>query len=840
MQAERWKRLKDLFAAAVERPASQREDYVREACGDDPALRHELLELLQAEMVEDGFIEQPAADDLGWAGIAGERTWIGRQIGPYRIVDVAGRGGLSRVYRAVQEGADFERQVAIKLLRPGYGGGALQRRFRAEGRMLAALSHPNIAHFLDAGATDDGAPFLVLEYVEGQPLDAYCESNSLSLAKRIDLFRVLCGAVHYVHQHLMVHGDLKGSNVLVTGEGTVKLLDFGIARLLAPNTASGSATHPATLMLLTPDYASPEQLRGEPLTTASDIYSLGALLYRLLTGRTPYGGDQPTPAVMMERLTTGSWTPPDVAAERTGGAHAEFARTLRGDLAIILRKALRVDVAERYASAQELADDLHRWQRGFPIEARPDSMGYRISKWARRHRAAALSATVAVIALVGGIASTSWQAHQARLERERAERNFNAVRELSSVFLEDVYKSIAKIPGSTEARKLLVDNALKYLQALERGGGGSLELRRDLATAYQRLGDVQGALDRPSLNDQQASNRNYQKAVEIRASIADEQPVLRNLTDLLNAQMTLVESVLSVNDVARARYFADEMARTADRVRVDPAADRGSMRNVGGAYVTQGWMQWSEGKPDVAIVTLAKARDVYQKLALEQPDDVTAQRDLAFVIGRIGKTHAKGTGRLDESMRAYEQVVTVLEPVLRKDPNNADVACLAIFARLSMGELYNVEGQPQRALQNVQPALREIRHLHAIDPIDQFGPFVLAGSLNTAGESHLQLGDYEQAQNLYQEAVAMADVEQVADVPDLQLIVASAKAGLARAHAGKASSLQGPARGAALREAERIGRQAEAMLAPLAQSPQTKIDAGRQLDALRQTMGWPG
>ncbi len=240
MNPERWNQIKDIFAAALERDPSERTTYVEQACASDPELRVEVISLLAAHDTAEGFIEQEAAQRVGLASAAPKKDWIGRRLGPYRIVGEAGRGGMSQVFKAVRDDQQYEKQVAIKLLKPGLDTDSLLRRFKAERQILAQLSHPNIAHLLDGGATEDGAPYLVMEYIEGKPIDAYCDDRELGVNERIDLFRSLCSAVHYVHQHLMVHGDLKPGNVLVTQQGVVKLLDFGIAKLLSPTPTAGT------------------------------------------------------------------------------------------------------------------------------------------------------------------------------------------------------------------------------------------------------------------------------------------------------------------------------------------------------------------------------------------------------------------------------------------------------------------------------------------------------------------------------------------------------------------------------------------------------------------------
>jgi len=313
----RWQRVKDLFAAALEQDAAGRDGFLDSACAGEPELRAEVDSLLAAHASTDDFIERPAAHRaLDLEPETPPPSWIGRRVGDYRIVEEVGRGGMSEVYKGVRDDDEYQKEVAIKVLRQGYGTKSLLKRFKVETQILASLDHPNIARLLDGDTTDDGLPYFVMEYVEGLPIDQYCERQALDITQRLQLFRQVCAAVSYAHRRAVIHRDLKTSNILVTSDGTPKLLDFGIARLLeAPDVPAA----PATMLeqrVMTPDYASPEQLRGEPVTTASDVYSLGVVLYRLLTGQPPYRLKTRTPEEM-ER-TVGKTEMPMLMLQRSG------------------------------------------------------------------------------------------------------------------------------------------------------------------------------------------------------------------------------------------------------------------------------------------------------------------------------------------------------------------------------------------------------------------------------------------------------------------------------------------------------------------------------------------
>ncbi len=524
-----------------------------------------MISLLEAHDTAEGFIEQQAAERVGLASAAPKKDWIGRRLGPYRIVGEAGRGGMSEVFKAVRDDQQYEKQVAIKLLKAGLDTDSLLRRFKAERQILAQLSHPNIAHLLDGGATEDGAPYLVMEYIEGKPIDAYCDERQLGVNERLDLFRSLCSAVHYVHQHLMVHGDLKPGNVLVTEQGVVKLLDFGIAKLLSPTPTAGREEPRATTFLaLTPEYASPEQVRGEPISTASDVYSLGVLLYRLLAGDLPHKATGSTTWALAQQICEQDPAPPSVTAEQATTGYGRFAKTLRGELDNVVLKALKKVPEERYPSAEQLAEDLRRYLRGFPVAARPDTTSYRVRKFAQRHKSAAVAAGLFVAALIAGIITTSWQAHRADVERLRAERHLNDVRELTSVYLADVYDAVAYLPGGTKARKLLVENSIKYLAGLEREAQDSPQLQRDLAVAYDRLGDVQGDYIGANLGDTQGALDSYRRALNLRRGLVEHDPTLQARRELLRSCVKLSELLMGQSAVAEALPLAREGAQLAD------------------------------------------------------------------------------------------------------------------------------------------------------------------------------------------------------------------------------------------------------------------------------------
>jgi serine/threonine-protein kinase len=442
---ERWTRVKELFFAARDLGVAEREVLLDRECGGDAAMRDQIAALLSADEGESDFLQPPGESDLRdvMEEPAEPAVGVGDRVGPYELTELIARGGMGEVYLARRADEAFNKQVAVKVLHRALATPRSLRRFRQERQVLAKLDHPNVTRLLDGGTTPQGVPYLVMEYVEGSPIDRWCDDQQLPVPKRLALFREVCAAVQYAHRNLVVHGDIKPANVLVARDGTVKLVDFGISRLLESDDEAAGRTRTA-VRAMTPEYASPEQVRGEPLTTAADVYSLGVVLYELLCGRRPHelGG---CPAYEADRaICEETPSPPSTAVSRAAGtttadAHVSTSiiaqrrhesprrlrRLLAGDLDTIVLTALQKDAARRYGSVEQLAEDVRRHLEGHPVRARRDTFGYRAVKFLRRNRlqvAAALAVGLAVAAAMAGVWAGSVRARQA-LRVAEAERN---------------------------------------------------------------------------------------------------------------------------------------------------------------------------------------------------------------------------------------------------------------------------------------------------------------------------------------------------------------------------------------------------------------------------------
>ena len=411
LSPEEWARVQELFLDALERPAMEREAFLREGCGGNDRLRAEAASLLAAHERGGPIEEPPPGAPSTEPRPPGTLQWIG----PYRLVVELGQGGMGSVYLAEREGEGFTQRVALKLMRADYADSRVAAQLEAERRILARLEHPGIARFIDGGTTPSRQPYIAMEFVDGTPLLEYCTRQGLDVRRRVALFAEVCDAVQYAHGQLVVHRDLKPGNVMVTRDGSPKLLDFGVATVL-----SDVPRDPArqTANWLTPAYAAPEQLRREPVTTRTDVYALGVILYELLTDERPHDMTDWSWESILRTVTERVPDRPSERAHRTG--RPGLARLLAGDLDVIILKALAKEPGRRYGSAEQLGDDLRRWLRGDPVRAQPDTLAYRTGKFVRRHRTLVTLGAIAAVSLVGGIATTIWQARIAREERDIA------------------------------------------------------------------------------------------------------------------------------------------------------------------------------------------------------------------------------------------------------------------------------------------------------------------------------------------------------------------------------------------------------------------------------------
>lgn len=502
-QGERWRRLQDLFAAAAAVPSDEREPWLAQACAGDDELHRELASLLAAAHRAVRFLEEPIVhlaplEEAQEQELSEEDGLLSGgdavRVGPWQLLERIGRGGMGTVYRARRDDDVYQQEVAVKILRRGLDTEDLVSRFRRERQILAQLEHPSIARLIDGGATDDGRPYLVMEHVDGTSIDRFCDEHRLDLASRLHLFRRVCAAVAFAHQNLVVHRDLKPANILVTGKGEPKLLDFGVAKLLEDEAASWEAaptfSRPAPL---TPRYASPEQQRGGVITTASDVYSLGVVLYELLTGVSPFPAASDAGAPPPRASDAAASVPAEVAARRREAPQG-LSRRLRGDLDSLLLTALEPERERRYPSAEALGEEIDRFLGGHPLVARGHRFADRCFKFLKRHRIAAGASAAALAVLVAFLLTLLAQRRQVLAQQGRAEEVSDFLVDLFA--LPDPTRSRGE---SVTARELLDRGAGRIPAALASQPAAAAELARTMGHSYRNLGllaEAEPLLDR--------------------------------------------------------------------------------------------------------------------------------------------------------------------------------------------------------------------------------------------------------------------------------------------------------------------------------------------------------
>jgi len=528
MEPEKWSQLKQIFAKAESLEPAERAEYVREAAGGDAELAAEVMSLLGSRDETANILEANAFDLA--KGLFGEQTAkAGRTFGSYRIVRELGSGGMGAVFLVERNDGEFKQTAALKVIRNTVADAETERRFRTEREILAGLHHPNIAQLYDGGVSESGEPFFVMEHIEGRPLNEYVRTADITLTDRLGLFLKICSAVDYAHRNLTIHRDLKPGNILITADGEPKLLDFGLAKLL--DEQGGEKDQTATMFrAFTPAYASPEQILGKRVTIASDIYSLGVIFYELLTDSKPFVFDGMSLEEIV-RTITGSDPVRPSSVSRKGTASASLRPGISSDLDTIAMKCLEKEPERRYATAADLAADIRRFLDGMPILARPSTFSYRASKFVRRNWKSVAAGTLAAASLLIGLGVSIWQAEVARAERDRAEQRFQDVRKLSNSLLFEITPKIETLEGSTEAREILVKRALEYLDSLAAEAAGDNELQKELAAAYEKIGELQGHPSKPNLGDLAGALSSYEKANAIRLSQPETPENLRLLAE---------------------------------------------------------------------------------------------------------------------------------------------------------------------------------------------------------------------------------------------------------------------------------------------------------------------
>lgn len=773
----------ELFEAAVALAPDDRSSFLARACGDDPSLLGQLRSLLAADArAEAGkFLDSSAIEVEAHLTAAAETdARIGELFGPYKILELIGVGGMGAIYLAERADHEYKRKVAIKLIKRGMDTDFILRRFRNERQILANLNHPNIAQLLNGGTTDDGLPYFAMEYVEGLPIDKYCDAKKLNTAQRLELFRQVCGAVQYAHQNLVVHRDLKPTNMLVTAEGNPKLLDFGIAKVLDSQPGEIQDATVTSLRVMTPEYASPEQVKGEPITTASDVYSLGVVLYELLTGQRPYKLKNARPDALAKAICEQEPARPSTSASSPGSqvpdlkplisdpkskleAAGSQPKSLSRDLDKIVLMALRKEPQRRYASVDQFSEDIRRYLARRPVIARKDTLSYRTSRFIRRNRLGVSAAALILLTLIGGIITTAWQARVARRERARAEQRFNDVRQMSNTFMFELNDEVEREP--TRARELLVRHALEYLDSLARESGNDPSLQRELATAYQRLGDVQSRLHGQNLGTTGAALESYRKALAIRQSLFAAKPEEeRSSLDLADSYNRMSDVLSKTNNTAGALENYRSALRLVEQLLERNPAHMQARKDLGYGYLTVGRAQLKLGALPEALASFQKSEAIRELLAKEHVGDASLRLDLipaydgvAYILSLNGKPK--------EALDYYRKSLVVARELTANDPQEARARRALMdtleWIGITLGEI----GEDAAALDNHKQALALCELALTADPANaqahnDIGDVYseIGNTLVRLGKARAALRNFAQSISNY-EAVSKADPE---------------------------------------------------------------------------------
>jgi non-specific serine/threonine protein kinase/serine/threonine-protein kinase len=630
MTPKQWFEIDELLNAALEIEPSERQKFLSEISADE--LRREVESLLNAERKAEKFLTfraiEFAADFIEMVKRPG--ALASQKIGNYQIVGELGRGGMGAVFLAERSDGAFEQQVALKIVRQTILDSETEKRFRRERQILASLNHPNIARLLDGGVSDFGEPFLAMEYVEGKRIDEFCDERKLSTSERLKLFLAVCSAVSFSHQNLVVHRDIKPSNILVTRDGTPKLLDFGIAKLLDANHADDVTE--TGYRAFTPEYASPEQIAGGQITTASDVYSLGVLLSNLVQS-----------SKLKVQSQSGSKTNPQNTRTKDKGQET------KNEITAILQMAQRQEPARRYASVQQFAEDIQRYLDKLPVIAQKDSFAYRAEKFIKRNKIPVFAAALIVLSFVAGLTASLWQANLARQQRDRAERRFADVRQLSNALLNDIAPKIERLEGSTEARQALVVQSLNYLDSLARESADDLTLQAELAAAYEKVGVLQGDSRKPSLSDFRGAISSLEKAQAVRRRLLEINP----------------------NDSQNRRLLADNLRLLAIR--------RMTQSDVEGGF--------RDGK---------EALQIYENLVAQTPDSLDLQR--AFLETQIEDgTNYVNLSRDAEAIPLLQQAAGKIETLRRTNTGDTETERILAKCLASLGLALSWESRQPEA-----------------------------------------------------------------------------------------------------------------------------------------------
>ncbi len=738
-----WKRIEEIFLQAVDRSGENRERYLASACGDHAELRREVDALLEADT--QGMESVTSVVRSSVVSVVQEEL-NGLSVGPWQIVEEIGRGGMGTVYRAVRADGEFQIEVAVKILTRGIHSRMLLDRFRRERQILARLEHPNIARLLDGGTTAAGLPYLVMEFVAGQALTRYCDAGKLSVRERLAIFRKVCDAVSCAHRNLVIHRDLKPDNILVTADGTPKLLDFGIAKILEPisggsgldSNADSEDLTMTTERMGTPAWCSPEQIRGGNIGVATDVYSLGVVLFRLLTGFRPYRVDSVNwdnathvicdrdPLRATEAFSFGPRTPEELQeiARNRGTTPEGLKKQLGGDLENILALSLRKEPERRYLSVDKFSEDLQRFLDGRTVLAAGDTFAYRTDKFVRRHKLGVGTGAVLTVLLCISTVAALWQARKlsVRIDEDR---------KLATTFLADIHEDISRLPGSMPMRETLLRKSLDYLNGLARDTGQDVETRRSLALAQERFASLLSGIGQTGLGKSGLALQTWQKAKIIREGILAELPNDSKAKFDLASSYLIGSNITSRVSTAKEAQAHDKRALSLAEELLKLAPENVAYQTLAAkAYASRSYGLSLAGQDTDAEYWLRKALPMRQKLVEQAPGDLDAQRELSGLYYRLGSWGQKGPENAITDLQQALKIQLALEEKKPDQMTRLAMASTRHFLGVSLGGL----GRYDEALQEFHTAIAIREPILAADERDARTRSMLAGNYGEQAE----------------------------------------------------------------------------------------------------------
>ncbi len=738
MDKSLWEQLKPILEIALTLETKKRDAYLKSACADNLKLYEEALNLLAND--------SPVTFELSQAiRVTQAESYYqeGQILGHYKLIKEIGRGGMGAVFLAERTDGEYDQKVAIKILQDGHSSDSLIQKLRNERQILANLKHPNIVNILDGGTTEQGIPFIVMEYVEGISITDYVDTHNLGLHEKLHLFQKLCEVISFAHQRIIIHRDIKPSNILISHTGEIKLLDFGIAKIL---NQQGQSFQETQQLFITPDYASPEHIKGQPLTVSSEVYSLGILLYEILTGINPFKSDKKNLSELIDMICTYHPPPPS--------KHNPSKNDKReGDIDNICLKALRKDPGERYQSVDHLSQDISRYFQHLPVTATRDQWSYRAKKFIDRNRIYILSGLLIFLITLAGLFSSLYQAGKAKAM-------FNDLRGLTGSMLFEFYDGVASLEGATSVKELVVSKTLTYLDKMESRNAGNPDLMNDVSDGYQRLGNIQGNSYYANLGLADDALKSYSKSVKI------SERLVSNYSKNQKYIFSLAQAYLGIGDITytlnqldttlsfykKSNQLLHQLSETyPDSIKYKVILSQSYSRigDVSGMY---GYSNL--GNTTMAISSYNKSVEILDQLVSKDSDNTVLRNTLAVNLSMLASLYTV-TGNFVEAIEKGYQSISSLEALMTKEPNNYLRMSNILLAKNALREpLMEVmrSGEALALLKEVESQLLESERT---DPQNKFTKTNLAINYNAIGRVLSENGDYDNAILAFQKAYSI-------------------------------------------------------------------------------------